>query len=145
MTVARRVKIELKADDSDPAEIVAKALSELKDSVDGRLKVIETKSVDAVKLTDRLDKIEAKLNRPANDNNGQPMTRKLKRKAFAIFVRGGREAMGADEIKSLITGDDPRGGYFAPPQFSTDMIRHSDTVFASARCGSRRADCQLRQ
>ena len=62
-----RIEIELK-DDGDPAEIVTKALADLQRSVDDRLKVIETKSVDAAKLTDRLDKLEAKLNRPANDN-----------------------------------------------------------------------------
>lgn len=133
-------RIELKSDDGDPADVVNKALGELKESVDGRLKEIETKSVDGVKLTtDRLDKLEAKLNRPANDNRvADNDNQKIEHKAFATFLRSGREAMGADEIKSLIVGDDPRGGYLAPPQISTEMIRlltQFSPVRAAARVG----------
>ena len=104
--------LELKDDEGNPADMVTKACGELKESVDGRLKLIETKSGDAAKLTDRLDKLEAKMNRPTNDNkhddNEKPGA--IERKAFMSFLKNGREAMGADEIKSLITGDDPRGG-----------------------------------
>ncbi|HVA17805.1 MAG TPA: phage major capsid protein [Candidatus Dormibacteraeota bacterium] len=132
-------RIELKNGD-DPADVVTKALGELKESVDGRLKAIETKSANAAKVTDRLDKIEAKLNRPvANDNNdATDETKKLETKAFGKFLRSGREALGADEVKSLITGDDPRGGYVAPPQMSTDIIRlltQFSPVRAAARVG----------
>lgn len=138
MATASPVKIELKSDEGDPADVVTKALGELKESVDGRLKVIETKSVDAAKVTERLDKIEAKLNRPAagdaaadaNDNQ------KIERKAFAQFIRGGRESMGADEIKSLVVGDDPRGGYLAPPQVSTELITFL-TQFSPVRAAAR--------
>jgi HK97 family phage major capsid protein len=75
-----------------------------------------------VKLADRLDKIEAKLNRPAT-GSGDSKEPKLERKAFGTFLRGGREAMGADEIKALVTGDDARAGYMAPPEMSLEMIR----------------------
>src|SRR6185312_15218871 len=117
-------RIELKSEDEgDPAVVITKALGELKESVDGRLKQIETKSVDAAKLTDRLDKLEAKMNRPANDNrNADNDNQKIEHKSFTTFLRSGREAMGADEIKSLIVGDDPRGGYLAPPQILTELI-----------------------
>jgi HK97 family phage major capsid protein len=141
MATASPAKIELKSDEGDPADVVTKALGELKESVDGRLKVIETKSVDAAKVTERLDKIEAKMNRPAagdgtdaaNDNQ------KIERKAFTQFIRGGRESMGAEELKSLIVGDDPRGGYLAPPQISTELITfltQFSPVRAAARVGS---------
>jgi HK97 family phage major capsid protein len=132
--------IELKDDNGDPAEVVTKALGELKESVDGRLKAIETKSLDAAKLTDRLDKIEAKLNRPGNDNaaNAANDNQEIERKAFGTFLRRGREQMGAEEIKSLIVGDDPRGGYLAPPEISVEMIRlltQFSPVRAAARVG----------
>ena len=127
-------------DDGDPAELVTKALADLTKTVDDRLKVVETKSADAIKLGDRLDKIEAKLNRPGgnetktadNDNVS------LERKAFTTFVRSGREALAAEEVKSLIVGDDPRGGYLAPPEFNTEMIRNLiqfSPVRAAARVG----------
>ena len=79
-----------------PPTLSTKALGELRDSVDGRLKVIETKSIDSAKLTDRLDKLEAKLNRPAaNDNNGAANDdKKIETKAFGKFLRGGREVPG---------------------------------------------------
>ena len=134
-------KIELKDDEGDPADVVTKALGELRESVDGRIKAIETKSVDAAKVTERLDKIEAKMNRPAASDTAADANdnQKIERKAFATFIRSGREAMGADEIKSLIVGDDPRGGYLAPPQVSTELITlltQFSPVRAAARVGA---------
>jgi HK97 family phage major capsid protein len=133
-THASAVALELK-DDGDAAD-VSKAVAELTKVVDDRLKVVETKSVDASKLTDRLDKLEAKLNRPANDNNAKIEDQKIEIKAFTTFVRSGREALDADEIKSLIVGDDPRGGYFAPPQISTELITYL-TQFSPVRAAAR--------
>lgn len=136
MSVAH--KIELKNDDGNPADLVTKALEGFKTTVDGRLKEIETKSTEAGKLTERLDKLEAKMNRPAGDDNPQAGDQKIELKAFTTFVRSGREAMSADEIKSLIVSDDPRGGYLVPPQFSTELITYLtqySPVRAAARVG----------
>lgn len=130
--------IELKDDNGDPADVVTKALAELQTSVDSRLKTIETKSADATKLADRLDKIEAKLNRPANDNNSDAANdnQKIEQKAFTQYIRRGEKALGADEAKSLITSDDPRGGYFSPPQFVTSVI-HQLVQFSPVRAAAR--------
>jgi HK97 family phage major capsid protein len=113
--------IELKGDEVDPAEIVTKALDDLRGSVDDRLKAIETKS------TDRLDKIEARINRtlvPAgavlsadNDNGG------AERKAFVNFARRGVERMSADEVKSLVVANDAAGGFLAPAEFGSELIK----------------------
>src|SRR3954447_10664886 len=56
--------LELKdaGDDNDPAAIVTKALADFQATFDGRLKAIETKSSDG-KLADRLNSLEAKMNR----------------------------------------------------------------------------------
>jgi HK97 family phage major capsid protein len=134
-------RIELKSDDDNPADVVTKALGELKESVDVRLKAIETKSVDATKVTERLDKLEAKFNRPSANDNNDPANddKKIETKAFGKFLRGGRESLGADEIKSLVVGDDPRGGYLSPPQFVAQMIRQLvqfSPVRAAARVGA---------
>ncbi len=80
-THASAVALELK-DDGDPIDLVTKALADVTKVVDDRLKVVETKSLDATKLTDRLDKLEAKLNRPANDNV-EIEDQKIEIKAFA--------------------------------------------------------------
>jgi HK97 family phage major capsid protein len=131
--------LELKdaGDPTDPVEIVNKSVAELTKLVNDRIGAVETKSVDAAKLTDRLDKIEAKMQRPGTkgadaDNDNQ----KIEVKAFTTFIRSGREGMDAEEIKSLIVGDDPRGGYLAPPQISTELITYL-TQFSPVRAAAR--------
>ncbi len=123
-------------DDTDPATIVTKALAGFQTALDARLKPIETKSADDAKLTARLDSMEAKLNRPGtveiksdNDNGG------IERKAFASYVRGGREAMDPLEVKSLIVANDAGAGYLAPGQLSTEMIRLL-TLFSPVRAAA---------
>ena len=97
-THARAIALELK-DDGDPAEIVTKALADLNKVVDDRLKVVETKSVDAAKLTDRLDKLEAKFNRPGKDEPAND-NQKIEIKAFTNFIRSGCEAMARRKSKA---------------------------------------------
>lgn len=114
--------LELK-DDGDAAETVNKALADLTKTVDDRLKAVETKSLNATGFVDRLDKIEAKLNRPANDNidadnDNEPAP---ETKAFTGYLRIGRAD--AIETKALRVSTDPNAGYFAPAEFSTEFIR----------------------
>jgi HK97 family phage major capsid protein len=115
-------RLELKdaGDENDPATIVTKALAGFQTALDDRLKPIETKAAKDNKIADRLDRMEAKLNRPGsvelksdNDND----------KAFASFVRSGREGMDPLEVKSLVVANDAQAGYLAPAQLSTEMIR----------------------
>ena len=59
--------LELKdADLTDPVEIVTKSVAELTKLVNDRIGAVETKSVDAAKVIERLDKLEAKINRPGD-------------------------------------------------------------------------------
>lgn len=132
---------ELKGDDeADPAEVVTKALDELRGSVDTRLKAIETKSAESDKVVDRLNKLEAKLNRPANDNDrDEGEAQKLERKAFTGFLRQGRESLSVDEVKSLRVADDTAGGYLATPQFVAEVDKNLvefSPVRAAARVGN---------
>ena len=133
--------LELKdaVDPTDPVEIVNKSVAELTKLVNDRIGAVETKSVDAAKLTDRLDKLEAKMQRPGTGNTADDAKKlevKTRADAFTTFVRRGREAMGAEEIKSLIVGDDPSGGYLAPPQISTELITYL-TQFSPVRAAAR--------
>ena len=120
MTAYARIPIiELKdGGEADPADIVTKALGDLKDSIDGRLKDIETKAADGTKLADRLDKLEAKANRPGTAETKDGQTEE--QKAFGVYLRRGDKA---DEVKALRVSSDPQGGYLAPPEMSTEMIR----------------------
>jgi HK97 family phage major capsid protein len=136
MTKSAPLELKDTGDDNDPAAIVTKALAGFQTALDDRLKPIETKAANDNKLTDRLDRIEAKLNRPGtveikadNDNDG------IERKAFASFVRSGREGMDPLEVKSLVVANDAQAGYLAPAQLSTEMIRLL-TLFSPVRAAA---------
>lgn len=124
------------ADEIDPAVAVSEAIAGLEKKFDHRLKTIETKSADDAKLKTRLDAMEAKLNRPGtvelksdNDNGG------IESKAFASFVRNGREGMDPLEIKSLVVSNDTGAGYLAPLQLSTELIKQL-TLFSPVRAAA---------
>lgn len=67
-------------------------------------------------------RLETKLNRPgAGEAKDAP---KPEAKAFNTFLRKGREALGADEVKDLRTSPDPEGGYLAPDQFVNEIVKN---------------------
>ncbi|MGF7160327.1 HK97 family phage major capsid protein [Rhodoligotrophos appendicifer] len=107
--------IELKGEEPDAEGIVTKALDALTASVDERLKAIETKSGE------RIDQLEAKINRPSIIT-GKADDMSEERKAFDAYLRHGKEA-GAEELKTLIVSSDPQGGYLAPAEMSSEFIR----------------------
>ncbi len=76
-----------------------------------------------VKLGDRLDKVEAKLNRPAIAANDEPAETELSRKAFAAYLRFGDRAP-VEELNALTVANDPQGGYLAPKETSAEIIRN---------------------
>ncbi|WP_081762777.1 phage major capsid protein [Xanthobacter sp. 126] len=82
-----------------------------------------TKALEPVTkgIGERMDKIEAKLNRPAGgerkDDEPAPEL-----KAFRTYLRMGPNAP-ADEVKTLVVSSDPQGGYLAPAEMSTEFIR----------------------
>jgi HK97 family phage major capsid protein len=115
--------IELKEGDEDPAAIVQKALDALQKSIDDRLKAVEGKGVDP-KLQEQINKIEAKLNRPSTGADEKKEADAVEKKAFETFVRKGKEALTADEIKSLRVSDDTAGGVLAPDAFQTELDRN---------------------
>jgi HK97 family phage major capsid protein len=115
--------IELKEGDIDPAAIVQKALDDLQKSVDDRLKAVEGKGIDP-KLQAQIDAIQAKLNRPGTETDEKKEAAAVEKKAFETFVRKGKEALSADEIKSLRVSDDTAGGFLAPDAFQAELDRN---------------------
>jgi HK97 family phage major capsid protein/HK97 family phage prohead protease len=73
-------------------------------------------------LTARLDKLEAKGNRPvaANDNDNQIS---FERKSFGAYLRNGAERLSGEERKALTVGTDANGGYLAPEEFGSELIK----------------------
>ncbi len=108
--------IELKSDgEGDPSTIVTKALDDLRGSIDERLKAVETKTQE------RVNALEARLNRPAISSGTTDAT--IEAKAFQRFIRAGVERMSADEVKALTVATDATAGYLAPEQFANEILK----------------------
>lgn len=115
--------LEVKGEDDDAVNIVTKALDDLTKSVDDRLKAVEAKTLDPAndnKLAGRIDKLEAKLNRPAPTNDDDTPT--VETKAFGSYLRRG-DRTPVEELKTLTVSSDPQGGYLAPAEMSTEFLR----------------------
>ncbi|MEO4040344.1 phage major capsid protein [Hoeflea sp. CAU 1731] len=78
------------------------------------------------KLSERLDKMEAKLNRPTAANDNRPIAANdndIEKKAFFSFIRSGTESLSSDERKALTVGTPATAGYLAPETFSSEIIK----------------------
>lgn len=79
----------------------------------------EVKSVS--QIIGRMDKLEARLNRPATGDNDNTDAA-TERKAFHAYLRHGNNTP-LDDLKALTVSSDPQGGYLAPAEVSTEFIR----------------------
>jgi HK97 family phage major capsid protein len=109
--------IELKSDESDPAAIVTKALEGFQGNVEARLAAIEAKSAD------RLDKLEAKLARPALIHS-RGEDKPLEVKAFEGMLRRGPERLSAEEQKALVVSTDTSGGFLVPQEYGNELLKN---------------------
>lgn len=97
----------------DPIAGVAKELADLKAA-------LETKAAnDNTKLTDRINALEAKMNRPGNRaaNDNEP---NLETKAFESFLRRGGDHMDDLERKTLTLSGNTA---ITPPEFGREVIK----------------------
>ncbi|MER2520229.1 MAG: phage major capsid protein [Bdellovibrionales bacterium] len=89
-------------------------------NIDTRLKAVEE---GVGKVAKSADRIEQKLNRPGFTPEIHHSTEKCENKAFADFLRRGREALQVDEVKALVVSPDTAGGYLAPSEFVAQVIK----------------------
>lgn len=109
-----------KGEEDDPVSIVTKSLEDLQKTVEERLKKVEEKSApDLSKLTERLDKIEAKGNRPKAGKVDPEEGAEIEAKAFNQFLRIGQVDA---ELKTMTAGTPADGGYTVAPEYSTQVI-----------------------
>ena len=74
---------------------------------------------------DRLDRFEVELNRPRAPGDEPQHQRSFITQAYAKLLRYGQERLDADERQAaVITGDDSKGGYLAPAEYTTEVIRN---------------------
>ncbi|MBO9097649.1 MULTISPECIES: phage major capsid protein [unclassified Rhizobium] len=85
--------------------------------------VVTPEELKAIKT--RMDKLEAKSNRPiaANGNHPAAANDNDERKAFVSFLRRGIERISPDEVKALTVSTDANGGYLAPEEFGNELIK----------------------
>jgi len=74
-------------------------------------------------IRSRLDRTETVLRRPGATVE-QRQGPELETRAFASFLRRGRESLEAPELRSLRVSDDTAGGYLAPDQFVAELLRN---------------------
>ncbi|MGY4800154.1 phage major capsid protein [Teichococcus aerofrigidensis] len=74
-------------------------------------------------IRSRLDRTETVLRRPGIglETRQEP---EVETRAFATFLRRGREALEAPELRTLRVSDDTAGGYLAPDQFVAELLRN---------------------
>lgn len=103
------------------------------DELEAKLQEYETKAAGAVasavadalkQITERLDKIEVKAGRlPAPSiNRGGGDDLSVERKAFHAYLQRGNLIPEA-EAKALTVSSDPNGGYLAPAEVSSEIIK----------------------
>lgn len=124
---------DLKSAPDEADQIVTKALADFQKAVDDRLKAVEakqaegeeveTKQADADKITARLDKMEAAINRPAVHTKGENADADLETKAFIDFARHGVERMDQKAVAALTVSTDSQGGYLAPEAFGSEILK----------------------
>jgi HK97 family phage major capsid protein/HK97 family phage prohead protease len=85
--------------------------------------VVTTQELKAIKA--RMDKLEAKANRPlaANNNQQDGENDNSERKAFVSYLRRGVERISPEEVKALTVSNDANGGYLAPEEFGNELIK----------------------
>ncbi|GGA78022.1 peptidase U35 [Brucella endophytica] len=85
--------------------------------------VVTPEEVKALKA--RMDKLEAKANRPlaANSNHPAAQNDNSERKAFVSYLRRGVERISPEEVKALTVSDSANGGYLAPEEFGNELIK----------------------
>lgn len=82
---------------------------------------IDTKAYDAIVA--RLDKMEAKANRPQGVHITGPVADGFERKAFEAFLRRGAERLTPDEAKALTVSNGTNGGFLAPEETGNELIK----------------------
>ncbi|QOZ76721.1 phage major capsid protein [Bradyrhizobium sp. CCBAU 53351] len=115
MKTAHALEFKDTGEADDPIASVAKELADLKAA-------LETKAAnDNTKLTERLDRIEAKVNRPGNRaaNDNEPG---LETKALNKYLRGGAGALDDLERKTLNLGTTTAGGYVVSPEYGKSVL-----------------------
>src|SRR5512132_188678 len=86
-------------------------------------KASNTKRLD--ELRREVNQMGLRMNRPQTGGMDRVLASNVETKAWVNYLRRGREGMDdLMEVKSLIVGDDTRGGYLAPAEFVAQVLKN---------------------
>ncbi|MFG1399909.1 phage major capsid protein [Roseixanthobacter pseudopolyaromaticivorans] len=97
-------------------------LDEVKTALAGLTDDMTKKLAPVADIEKRLAGLEAKAALP-NLEGGKVAEPSEERKAFATYLRRGEQGTPEAELKTMTVSSDPGGGYLAPAEMSTEMIR----------------------
>src|SRR5690554_821102 len=75
-------------------------------------------------MSERLEAIEVRANRPGATTENRSDETPLEMRAFVNFARHGREALSADEQRALATDGATAGATLVPEQFLAELVRN---------------------
>lgn len=112
--------LETRAENDDPLALATQAVEELRTGFEEYRTGAET---EITELRTQMTDLETRMNRPLVNGRPNDGEISLERRAFTNFLRSGREVMEAEEVRALLVSDDVKGGYLAPAEFQTEVIR----------------------
>jgi len=123
--IETRSAVPLEIREDDPIAAAVAEVEQLRAAAEANRTNLDTRLTTELRgITDRMSAIELRLNRPGNqppENRNEPS---IEQRAFAGFIRQGREALSAEEVRALRVSDDTAGGYLAPAEFNAEMLRN---------------------
>lgn len=125
-------------DTEDPVIAATRTVEELRTGFTEFRAGAEQRLAGLAALEQRMAALETRANRPSGGNPA-PGEVPLERRAFTSYLRTGVERMVPDETRALIVSDDTKGGYFAPPEVSAEILKdiiEFSPIRSLARVGS---------
>lgn len=111
-------------DDNDPVAAATAAVNELRTaSEQHRTQLDQRLTTELRGITERLEEIDVRTQRPAGGGEQRNEANELERRAFLNFARHGREALPPEEVRALRVTEDTSGGYLAPEQFVNELLK----------------------
>lgn len=115
--------VETRDEGGDDIAAAVQAVGELRAAVDQhRTQLDDRVTTELRSLTERLDAIDVRTQRPGAGTETADAAAAERRQAFVAYLRMSN-ATPANELRALTVSNDPQGGYLAPPEISNEFIR----------------------
>lgn len=117
------LSLETRSDENDNLDEATRVVEELRSGFQNFQTRTDERLAGIDDLGRRLSDLEKRAARPGTSSIERKEEISLERRAFTNFIRVGREALSAEEIRALVVSDDTSGGYLAAPEFVAEVIK----------------------